>query len=173
MTFNRGSLTRWTGLLAGCLAGVTLLAAGRMPEGRAAAGVRLQLSATPATELGVTPAGAPFLTARSLSPGSRPATGTLELANYTGRALTVRLPLSGAARDLDGLVRVSVTAADREVFAGRLGDLREPGRLTVELPPRGTLGLDVRATLEPAARRDYQGRSADLALAPVVAGRRR
>ena len=165
MTLMPGSTARWTGLAAGLALAATILVLGRVPGGHGVAGAALGLSANPVTELGVTPAGREFMTARALKAGGSPAEGTLVIANYTGRRLTAGVQLTGDDRDLDRVLRVAVSSAGRSLFEGPLGDLRKPGRLGLALAARRSGRLVFRAWVPRGLpTRDFQGRFARLSL---------
>ena len=163
MTLTPGSAARWTGLVAGLALATAILVLGRVPGGHGVAGAALGLSATPVTQLGVSPAGREFLTTRGLKPGAPAAEGNLVIANYTGRPLTAGVRLSGADRDLDRILHVAVSAAGRTLFDGTLGDLREPGRLGLGLAARRSGRLLFRTWVPRGVpTREYQGRFARL-----------
>lgn len=172
MTLTSSSLIRWTAFLAGCLIGAALLLMGELPEGRAAAGVKLSISSQPSAELGVSPAGNPFVKARGLTPGGTPATGRLELSNYTTRPLGVQARLEGGDRNLDSLVQVALTADNKKVFQGKLSELRSPGAARFGFGPKQRRRIALRAWLPRSVKHDFQGRSARLQLiiGPARAG---
>ena len=163
MMLTSGTAARWIGLLAGLALATAILVVGRVPGGHGVAGAALGLSANPVTELGVTPAGREFMTARALKAGGTPAEGTLVIANYTGRRLTAGVRLSGDDRDLDRVLQVAVSSAGRTLFEGPLGELRTPGRLGLGLAARRSGRLVFRAWVSPGLRtREFQGRFARL-----------
>lgn len=165
MTGKSGSLIRWTGFVAGCLIGVSVVLLGKLPEGRAATGVKLSVSSHPSAELGVSPAGNPFLEARELVPGGPHASGRLELSNYTTHRLAVHARLQPGERDLDSLVQVALTADNKSVFRGRLSELRSRSAARFGLGPKERRQLALRAWLPRSVKHDFQGRSAQLQLA--------
>jgi hypothetical protein len=172
MTLATSPFVRWTGFIAGCLIGVSAVLVGKLPEGQAASGVKLSLSSQPSAELGVSPAGNPFLRARELVPGGPAASGRLELSNFTTRRLVVRARLQPGNRDLDSLVEVVLAADNKTVFRGRLSELRSRSAARLALGPKGRRQLALRAWVPSSVRHDFQGRSAVLALAlgPVGGG---
>ena len=166
-----GTVVRWTGFVAGCLIGVFFVLMGKVPEGRAASGVKLSVSSQPSAELGVTPAGNPFLEAHELTPGGPPASGRFELSNYTTRRLAVRARLQPGDRDLDSLVEIAITTDKKSVFQGRLSELRSRSAAHFALGPKERRQLALRAWLPRSVKHDFQGRSADLQLAIGPANR--
>jgi hypothetical protein len=173
VTGKSGTIVRWTGFLAGCLIGVSFVLLGKVPEGRAASGVKLSLSSQPSAQLGVAPAGNPFLEARDLAPGGRPANGQFELSNYTTRELALQAHIQPGDRDLDSLVQVDLTTDNKSVFRGRLAELRSRSAARFALGPKERRQLALRAWLPRSVKHDFQGRSANLQLAigPVRRGR--
>ena len=163
MTLTPGSAARWTGLVAGLALAAAIILMGRVPGGHGVAGAALGLSASPATELGVSPAGREFMTARGLKAGASPAEGSLVIANYTGRRLTAGVRLSGDDRDLDRVLQVAVSAAGRTLYVGPLGGLRKSGRLGLRLAARRSGRLVFRAWVPRGLpTREFQGRFARL-----------
>ena len=173
MTGTASSLLRWTGFAAGCLIGISVVLAGKLPEGQAATGAKLSMGSQPHAQLSVSPAGNPFLNARELVPGGPPVTGRLEVSNYTTRRLTVRARLQPGDRDLDSLVQVALTADNKRVFQGRLSELRSRSAARFGLGPKERRRLALRAWLPRSVKHDFQGRSAqlELAIAPIAEGR--
>jgi hypothetical protein len=165
LTGKSGTIVRWTGFLAGCLIGVSFVLLGKVPEGRAANGVKLSLSSQPSAELGVAPAGNPFLEARELTPGGPSASGRFELSNYTTRKLRVQARLQPGERDLDSLVQVALTTDNKSVFRGRLAELRSRSAARFALGPKERRQLALRVWLPRSVKHDFQGRSANLQLA--------
>jgi hypothetical protein len=165
VTPKRAPLIRWTAFAAGCLIAASVVHGGKLPEGRAATGVTLEVSSHASAELGVSPPGNPFLETRELMPGGAPSTGRLELSNYTGRKLAVGARLQSGDRDLDSLVQVALTVDRRSVFQGSLSELRSRVTASFVLGPAQRRRLGLRVWLPRSVKHDFQGRSAQLKLA--------
>jgi hypothetical protein len=165
VTAKSAPLIRWTAFTAGCLIAVSVVLGGKLPEGRAAAGVTLSLSSQPTAELGVSPPANPFLETRELTPGGPPARAGLELSNYTTRKLAIRARLQPGDRDLDSLVQAALTVDRRSVFQGSLSELRSRSAARFDLGPAGRRRLGLRLWLPRSVEHDFQGRSAQLSLA--------
>lgn len=159
---NSGSI-RFTGFLLGCVLAAGLVLSGRAPEGQAGSGAGLTISTKPTTELGVEPVGE-LLSERNLKPGAREAHATIRLANFTARALSVRLRIASGSQDLDRILLIELGTAGERVFRGRLGELRSWSAGRLRLAPRQKRRVEVRAWLPASVRDGYQGRSAEVEL---------
>ena len=136
---------RAAGLLAGlCLVAVVALQSWRVPASPSAAGLELDLRAVPSGEVGVAPAGR-VLGGTALTPGGPDVRGRVRLTNRTAQAVAARPLLSGGDPEFDRLVELELTAAGREVFRGRLGDLRDDVSTSVPLRRGDTVPVAVRA----------------------------
>ena len=100
------------------------------------------MTAVPPGELLVEPS-SPFLVGRRLQPGGDAATGELRVRNISPKPVEVHVRALPSNRDLDRVMRVEVSAGDRTISTGTLGDLRTWTRdgLALDDGEAGTLGL--------------------------------
>jgi len=161
MTAKNSGYIRFTGLLLGCALAVGLVLSGRTPAGHAGSPASLTISSKPTTELGVSPVGE-LLSERNLKPGGREAHATIGLANFTARALSVRLRVASSGQDLDRILVIELGTAGERVFRGRLGELRSWSARRLRLAPRQKRRVEVRAWIPASVRDGYHGRSADV-----------
>jgi hypothetical protein len=164
MTPKTRSILRLTGFLLGGLLAAALLLSGRMPESGAAAGARLTIDARPTAELGVSPAGRDFLTARNLQPGGPEARGELTVSAYARGDRSAHLRAAVEEPTLDDLVRLEITAAGRRLFHGKLAELRRWTRRGLEVTTAETYKVHFSAWIPASAQDGYQGRSSELTL---------
>jgi hypothetical protein len=149
---------RAAGLLTGLALAALLLLAVRVPSSTGALGAGVRLSAVPPGDLSVP--GKPFLVARNLVSGGRPARGSLRLRNISAGALRVRLRLRPEQRLLDDGLNVRLLAGERTLAVGALGTLRSWSRAALVGESRP---LTVRVVAYvPAGAEDYQGRFVDV-----------
>jgi hypothetical protein len=164
MKANTSHLLRFTGFVIGAVLAIGLVLSGRMPQSQAEAPARLAMASQPTTTLGVSPAGSDFFASRSLAPGARPAQGSLEVSNYTGRRAAFRLRVRSPQRDLDSLVRVAVIVGGSRVYEGKLGELRSWTSRAVKLLRGQTRNVEFRAWVPMSVKTGYEARSAEVEL---------
>jgi hypothetical protein len=163
MKAHSSHILRFTGFAIGAVLAIGWVLSGRMPESQAEAPARLSIASQPTTELGVSPAGARFLTGRLL-PDGRPARGTLTVSNYGRRALRFRMRARSPQRDLDAVVRLQVRAGERQLFQGPLSELRSWTRRSVRLLAGRRQEVHFRAWVPMSVKSGFEGRSVELQL---------
>ena len=163
MSAKTNHLVRLAGFSIGAVIAIGVVLAGRMPESQAEAPARLSVASTPITQLGVSPAGADFLTA-GLRPGGRRGRGVLKLDNFTARPLPVEMRVTSPQRDLDSMVRVRMALRGRPVFEGRLAELRSWTRKPIRVRAGAVQKLQVEAWLPMSIDSGFEGRSLELQL---------
>jgi len=132
----------------------------RVPGGDGSLGADVIFAANPSGELAISPIG-PFITVAGLEPsGERQ--GAINVKNQTGSTLAVKPRAAAEGRDLDRVLRVELKAADKLLFSGPLGGLRNGTSRAFVLTPGQTSPLDVRIWLPPSIRAGYQGRIASV-----------
>ncbi len=155
---------RWArvaGFAAG-LATVALVVAGwQVGRGTGTVGADVTFVATPTGELDL-PTG-PFVKGIGLEPGGG-ADGSLPVRNQTGRTLAVSVRVLPSIRDLDGVLRVSLTAGGRPIYVGPLGGLREWSH-PFHLASGQATALGVQVDLPAGSSSEAHGRIDDVSLA--------
>lgn len=93
-------------------------------------------------ELGITPAGRPFMRDGDLTPGEE-VSGELDLHNQTPSRLSVRLRARPDAPGLNRILMVEVRAGKATVYRGLLGGMRRFSRrqFTIDADDRRTLSV--------------------------------
>ena len=163
MKAQTSHILRFTGFAIGAVLAIGWVLSGRMPESQAEAPARLSIASQPTTELGVSPAGARFLTGR-LMPAGRPARGTLTVSNFGRRPLRFRMRVKSPQRDLDAVVRLRVQAGERRIFEGPLAGLRAWTRSGVRVLAGRRQEVDFRAWVPMSVESGFEGRSVELQL---------
>jgi hypothetical protein len=121
--------------------------------------------------LEVTPPPArPFLIARALTAGGAPASASFTVRNQTARTLAVGFRAHAAARELDGLLRIKLRAADKTLANSTLQGLRHGSASTLRLRARATRRVAVKAWITDGTS-DYEGRDVAVELTPTLRGR--
>jgi hypothetical protein len=164
MTTKTRPIVRLTGFLLGGVLAAAVLLAGRMPESGAAAGARLTIDAQPNAQLGVSPAGRDFLTARNLQPGGPEARGELTVSAYARGERSVHLRADVQEPTLDQVVRLEITAGGRRLFRGPLAELRRWTARGVEVATGEIRKIHFSAWIPASIQDGHQGRSSELTL---------
>ena len=151
------------GLAIGMAMALAALVSWRVPEGPAAVGTELEMTARPTGELEVSPPG-PFLSATNLRPGSTGATGRLDVRNQTGVMLDVHLRLLPSHADLDELLVVEVAAGGKQVVEAPLAQVREWSSGAFRLAAGQKGEVVVRVGMPKTANPAYQGAVVDIAV---------
>lgn len=161
MSLPSRAATRWTGLILGAVLVVVLLAGWDVAGGRTAPGADVDVTVNRTGELDVEPLGR-LLSVRDLLPGGS-AQALFIVTNTTGtdRAVRLRAHIDGA--DLDGQLALRITAWDRPLFAGKLGELRASTRRSLVLAPGAAVPLILRIWL-PSRARGHGARTAEVTL---------
>ena len=168
-------LSRVAGVLLGAGLAVSLVIAARPAASVTTLPASVRFSIPLTGELEVTPAPPrPVLAARALTPGGRPAAASFTVRNQTGTTLAVGFRAHGGIRDLDGLLRVRLTAAGRTLANTTLQGLRDGSVSDVALPSGAVSRVEVEAWLPGGISEGYEGRHVAVALTPTLrAGGRR
>lgn len=112
------------------------------------------------SELQSTPAH-PFRISSDLKPGiDREAVGNVALHNTMEQPLAVRIHVVPTVTGLDKLLQVKASAGGKEVFRGRLTDLRSWSERQFVVPTHQQTELQARFWLPDSIRRGYQNRDA-------------
>jgi hypothetical protein len=164
MTTKTRPILRLTGFLLGGLLAAAVLLSGRMPESGAAAGARLTIETQPTAQLGVSPAGRSFLTARNLQPGGPEARGELTVSAYARGERSVHLRAKVQEPALDDVVQLEITAGGKRLFRGRLAELRRWTPRGFNVATADTRTVHFSAWIPASFRDGYQGRSSELTL---------
>ncbi len=123
-----------------------------------ALGLHLDVTLTGTGALAV-PATGPLVQVRNLLPGQdRAVEADGEVRNQTGRSMVVRLRAVPSTVEVDELLNLEIFAADRLLYAGTLGRLREWTAESFEIGVGQPQLLRVRAHLPPTVTAGYQGR---------------
>ena len=159
--------------LAGLAVAAIAVAGWRVPT-HSVPGAKLQMVAVGTSELIASPAH-PFSISDNLRPGpSRGAEGMVGLRNTMAQPLAVRIHALPPVSDLDHLLRVRASAGGREVFRGKLGDLRSWTKRSFIVLSHGRANLQARFWLPASVRSGYQNRVAtvtfEFKLAPARKG---
>jgi hypothetical protein len=165
----RTRLVHAAGVLAGAGLAILLLAAGRPSADYTSLPARASVTVGLTGELGVTPAlPKPVLASRGIVPGAAPATADAAVRNQTGRGLTVAFRGDAPARDLDGLLRVRLSADGQTLADTTLQGLRDGTRAPLRLDAGAQRTLRVELWIPESITAGYQGRTAAITLTPVV-----
>jgi hypothetical protein len=162
-SIRSATFVRAAGLLVGLGLAALAVLSWRIPAQHTPLGADVAFLATPSGELELSPNGR-FLSARSLSPGGRAASGELRVRNQTGRALAVRPRALPSTRELDQLVVVELSAGPQRLYRGRLGGLRGPSRHRFRLASGGSTTLSTRVWIPRDVGPGWRGRIADVQL---------
>jgi hypothetical protein len=163
------TLARVAGALLGVGLAVFLLTAARPTRSFSSLPARASFAVAVTGELSVRPqAPRPLLAATALAPGAAPARGSAVVRNQTGGTLAVGFRAQAAVHDLDGLLRVRVSAEGKVLADTTLQGLRD-GTVTALDLPSGAEGHVAVETWIPAAITDgYQGLNVAVTLVPTV-----
>jgi hypothetical protein len=154
------STARWAGIIVGIGLALAALASARVSTGTHEVPAHVSLVAEPSVKLGVTPVGRELLSERLLVPGREPVSGLVELSNYTGEKLVVRPRLRSLRGELPAALRISVTAGSKQLYSGRLSDLRA----ALPLHARAKKPVRFRISAPASAARGVQGRVVELSV---------
>jgi hypothetical protein len=165
----RTRVLRAIGVLLGAGLAVFLLVGARPTTSFTSLPARAVLAVGLTGELGVTPSvPRPVLDAKTLEPGAAPARAEAVVRNQTGTTLAVGFRAQAASRDLDGLLRIRLSSGGRVLADTTLQGLRNGTPETLALRAGAETSLVVEAWIPDGITDGYQGRSADVTLAPVV-----
>lgn len=165
----RTRVLRVIGALLGAGLAVFVLAGARPSSTFTSLPARASFTVGLTGELGVAPTSPrPVLDAKALEPGTAPARAEAVVRNQTGRTLAVGFRAQAPGRDLDGLLRVRLSAGGRVLVDTTLQGLRGGTAQTMALPAGGDERLVVETWIPVDITDGYQGRSVDVTLAPVV-----
>jgi hypothetical protein len=165
----RTRLVRAAGVLLGAGLAIFLLAGARPTGDFAALPARASVAVGLSGELAVTPAPPrPVLTARPIVPGAGPAQADALVRNQTGQDLAVGFRADAPTRDLDGLLRVRLSAGGRTLADTTLQGLRAGTQTPLALAPGTAQSVRVAVWIPSSVTDGYQGRSAAITLTPVV-----
>jgi hypothetical protein len=154
------STARWAGLIAGICLALAALASARVSTGTHEVPAHVSLVAESSVQMGVTPVGRELLTESLLLPGREPVSGVVELSNYTGGTLAVRPRLRSLRGELPAELRISLMAGGRNLYTGRLSDMRA----ALTLHARAKKRVRFRISAPAGAARDVQGRVIELSV---------
>lgn len=162
MTARSKALARTAGLLIGCGLSMSLVASGHMRDNPASLNTHLSVDADPAVDLSVSPSGR-FISARNLKPGAKNGVrGSVTLRNGSAETLSVRARGLNSTTDLNRLLRFQIRAGEREVFRGKLRQLRRWTVRSFRLAGRGKQRVIVRAWLPPWLTKGHRARVANI-----------
>lgn len=146
---------RTAGVATGLALAVLLVLAFRVPASSQVLGAGIRFEAKAPGEVHV-PTGRAFLSARHLTPGGKAARAELPVENITRGPLHVRVRAHEGGTELDGSLRVALSAGGKQLASGTLADLRRWSRpLLVERGGEST--IRARAWL-PAGAAGTEGR---------------
>jgi hypothetical protein len=160
--------TRVIGLLVGAGAAVVLLVATRPAAELTAAPASVRISVPTTGELEASPtAPKPALESRAIRPGQGAQTASFSVRNQTGTELAVTFAADGGSTELDGLLRVRLSAGD--VLADTtLQGLRKGTADQLILPSGAERRVRIRAWIPGSISSGYEGRRAEFELTPEV-----
>jgi hypothetical protein len=162
MTPPSKALARLSGLLIGCGLSMAIVASGHMRDNPRSLTAQLNIDADPAIDLTVSPSGR-FISARNLKPGpENAAEGSVILSNGSAETLSVRARGLNSTTDLNRLLRIQISAGERQVFRGKLRQLRRWTVRSFGLAGRGRQRVKVRAWLPSSLTRGYRARVANI-----------
>jgi uncharacterized protein (DUF58 family) len=161
-------LIRAAGLLLGAGLAVALLVAARPAAELTAAPASAGITVPTTGELEVTPA-APkrALAAESIRPGDGGQQGSFSIRNQTGTELAVSFAADGGSTELDGLLRLRLTAGEA-LADTTLQGLRKGTATPLTLPSGAQREVRVRAWIPASISSGYAGRRAEFELMPKV-----
>jgi hypothetical protein len=153
--------------ISGCVLGVLLAAAfligSRPAMGGQALGAEVSVTANPTGELSVTPAApTPVLHERAIKPGEVPVSGTLELRNQTGEALSVQIGALTSAHELDDSLQVEFRSGSEMLRSGPVGGMRAPGGTPLLLEAGAAVPLTASVSLAEGAPNGWEAVLADI-----------
>jgi hypothetical protein len=161
-------VARVAGVLLGAGVAVALLIAAKPSASFARLPASASFSVPLTGELEVTPAQPrPLLTARSLTPGATRASARFTVRNQTARTLGVGFRAHAGARQLDGLLRIRLSAGAVTLSDTTLQGLRHGSASTLRLRSGSTRRVLVEAWL-PAGTIGYEGRNVAVELTPTL-----
>jgi len=158
--FGTHRWARIAGFTVGVAAVAALMVTWQVDPGAGTVGADVTFLASPTGELDI-PTG-PFVRGVGMAPGDD-ATGTVPVRNQTGSTLAIAVRVLPSIADLDPVLRVHMTAGEREVYDGPLGGLRDwsdPFRLA----SGKRVPLAVAVTLPGGSDEDSHGRIDDVSL---------
>jgi hypothetical protein len=110
------------------------------------------------------------LHAGGLRPGAGGRAATFELANESGKGLAVGLRAQASSTELDGVVRLRVSAGRRTVVDSTVGQLRAGGSTPLPIAPGARRSLRIAAWIPGEVETGYEGREVRVELLPTLAG---
>jgi len=139
-------------------------AVARIPGGTGELGADVTFITGPTGQLAVSQAGA-VLQLNGLQPADGPTrTGRFTVTNIAPDTLSIHLRALPSIGDLDGLLRVRVTAGGGDLFDGSLSGLTGGSPLSFRLGSGRSTELVVAAWLPSSVTSGYQGRIDDVTL---------
>jgi hypothetical protein len=159
-------VTRAGGLLVGIAAAVALLVASRPAADLTAAPASVRISVPPTGEIEATPtAPKAALEAAAIRPGDGGRTGSFAIRNQTGTGLAITFAAEGGSSELDGLIRIRMSAG--ELLADTtLQGIRKGTATPLVLPSGAERRIRVHVWLPGSISSGYEGRRVELSLAP-------
>jgi hypothetical protein len=165
----RTRLVRAAGVLLGAGLAIFLLVGARPSADFTSLPARASVAVGLTGELGVTPAPPkPVLPPRSIVPGAARSTADAVVRNQTGQTLAVGFRAEAQARDLDGLLRVRLSADGQTLADTTLQGLRGGTQTPLALAPGQARSVRIELWIPAEITDGYQGRSAAITLVPVV-----
>lgn len=156
--------TAMLGIGMGIAAGSALIGLGRVPGGSDVPTARVAFSAEPSGELAVSPLDAVLVRDRLRPSTGQGPEGMVEVTNQTGTELLVTVRADPDTDELDEVLMVRVGVADRSLYTGPLGSLRDPGSDPFRLGSGATARLGISAWIPEGAGSEWAGRWADVGL---------
>jgi hypothetical protein len=164
MTRIARRLTAVLGVGVGIVAGAALIVLGRVPGGSDVPTARVAFSADQSGELAVSPLEAVLVRDRLRPSTGEGPEGSVDVTNQTGAALLVTVRANPDSAELDDVLMVRIGVADRSLYTGSLGGLRDPGSDPFPLDAGATARLAISAWLPQGLDPDWAGRWADVRL---------
>lgn len=161
------AVARGFGVLAGAAAAALFLIASRPAANFARLPARVTIVVPVTGVLEVVPS-APrsVLPLTTLSPDAGPQTGTFVIRNQTSATMRLGFRAAADSRDLDGLLRIRLSAGRRRLADATLQGLRQGSTQTVSLASGASTRVTVLAWIPKDVGDGYVGRQADVSLVP-------
>jgi hypothetical protein len=161
-------LIRAAGLLLGAGIAIALLVAARPASELTSAPASVRISVPATGELEASPmAPQPALATQAIRPGEPAGTGSFTVRNQTGTDLQVAFAADGGSTELDGLLRVRLSAG-RTLADTTLQGIRKGTATPLTLPSGAQREVRVRAWIPGSISSGYEGRRAEFELTPEV-----
>jgi len=149
---------RATGVAAGLALCLAVLNVSRVEPSKEPLGLHLDVTLVGTGALSVQTPG-PLVQVRNLLPGEdRAVEADGGVRNQTGRTMAVRLRAVPSTVEVDEILTLEIFAAERLLYAGTVGQLRDWTTESFELGMGQVQMLRVKAHLPPTVTSGYQGR---------------